>query len=197
MKETKPGQARVLFCAQAGAGPREMHQLTIYSYQFIFLSPFPARGAFMRRHLCGERSGARGRGPLPRSRDGMGPRLRLLRAGARSSLTERLSPHEKRGPCREIAELERRRARLPRREATTEGPCARRRSGPLASLKRSGVCNGRMPGRVKKRGCGEDEGWLTQFLTLRCERAKRVSLEGSLGNARASSFETALCASSG
>jgi hypothetical protein len=64
----------------------------------------------MRRHLCGERFGARGRGSLPRFRDGTGPRLRSLRAGARSSLTERFMPHEKRGPCREIAALERRKA---------------------------------------------------------------------------------------
>jgi hypothetical protein len=44
----------------------------------------------MRRHLCGERFGARGRGSLPRFRDGTGPRPRLLGTGARSSLTERL-----------------------------------------------------------------------------------------------------------
>src|SRR5581483_7976694 len=61
--------------------------------------------------------------------------LRSLGTGARSSLTERLSPHEKRGPCREIAALE-------------------RRSGPLGSLKGNEGCDGRMPGRAISAGAG-------------------------------------------
>ncbi len=104
----------------------------------------------MRSHRCGERFGACGRGPLPRSRDGMGLRLRLLRAGARSSLTERLSPHEKRGPCREIAALERRRARLPQgrqlRKARAPG------GAPAPSLFSREGWDGRMLGRAKSAG---------------------------------------------
>jgi hypothetical protein len=89
----------------------------------------------MRRHLCGERFGARGRGSLPRFRDDTGPRPRLRGTGARSSLTERFMPHEKRGPCREIAALERRKAFAAARRLPPQGGRkargAKRRSGPL------------------------------------------------------------------
>jgi hypothetical protein len=83
----------------------------------------------MRRHFAGKGS-APAAAFATRHRDGPGPRLRLLRTGARSSLTERLTPHEKRGPGREIAAPERCEARLSRREAKTEYGCAQRRSGP-------------------------------------------------------------------
>ncbi len=79
----------------------------------------------MRRLGCGERSGARARGSLPRTRDGTGLRLRSLRTGARSSLTERLSPHEKRGPCREIAAPERCEAPASRKGGTYGRPVRR------------------------------------------------------------------------
>src|SRR5579885_1470862 len=82
------------------------------------------RGAVLQACLAGIGTGARGRGSLPRSRDGMGPRLRSLGTGARSSLTERLSPHEKRGPCREIAALERCEAPASRKGGKRKARCA-------------------------------------------------------------------------
>src|SRR5579884_2976578 len=93
------------------------------------------RGAVLQACLAGIGTGARGRGSLPRSRDGMGPRLRSLGTGARSSLTERLSPHEKRGPCREIAALERRKASASRKREDTKGRL-RRTGAPAPSLRK-------------------------------------------------------------
>gem|GEM_PF-2656233 len=99
-----------------------------------FLIPSPPGGlilgssrstrAVLQACLAGIGTGARGRGSLPRPRDGMGPRLRSLRAGARSSLTERLSPHEKRGLCREIAALERCEAPASRKRGKRKARCA-------------------------------------------------------------------------
>ena len=67
-------------------------------------------------------------------------------------------PHEKRGPCREIAELERRKASASRKGGHERLVAPNRRSGPLASLRRSEVCDGReMPGRVKNAGAGTME----------------------------------------
>src|SRR5689334_22269818 len=69
-----------------------------------------------------------------RDRDGTGHRLRLLGAGARSSLTERRF-----GVSRKARPVPRNRragalrsARLPATGGKTEGRCAERRSGPLA-----------------------------------------------------------------
>ena len=91
---------------EAGHDRRRIPRLTAFRFWTIFLIALSrSRGALMRRHWCGERYGACCRGSRSRHRDGTGPRLRPLRAGARSSLTERPWPHEKRGPSREIAEL--------------------------------------------------------------------------------------------
>ena len=74
---------------KAGHDEQEIRRLTAFRFVTIFLQAFPAEG---RIH---EASLVRGkvRRLLPRfatrHRDGTGPRLRLLRTGARSSLTER------------------------------------------------------------------------------------------------------------
>jgi hypothetical protein len=132
----------------------------LYSYH-----PFLPRGALMRRHWRGERFGARGRGSLPRTLDGTGHRLRPLRAGARSSLTERLYASRKARPG-----PRNRRAGAPqgvcRREGGRKARCARRRSGPLVLTRLAFTPfvqkheGSRISGRAKKRGRGNDEGWL-------------------------------------
>src|SRR5581483_10524447 len=83
-----------------------------------------------------------------------GLRLRPLRAGARSSLTERLLPHEKRGPGREIAVLERCEAPASRKGGKTEGPMRLWRSGPLASLNEARPVMEECPDALKQRGRG-------------------------------------------
>jgi hypothetical protein len=113
------------------------------------------RGAFLEASWNGIGNGARGRGSPPRTRDGTGLRLRSLRTGARSSLTERrfgASRKARPGPRNRCAGALR--SAPLAREAKTEYGCAERRSGPLAS---SEGCDGRMPGRAKSASAGRME----------------------------------------
>src|SRR5581483_1883109 len=112
------------------------------------------RGAVLQACLAGIGTGARGRGSLPRSRDGMGPRLRPLRAGARSSLTERCKPHEKRGPCREIAALECCEAPASRKRGKRKARCAVAALRPPRFFPMKRGLREECPGRVKNAGAG-------------------------------------------
>ena len=121
---------------KAGHDEQEIRRLTAFRFVTIFLSAFPAEG---RIH---EASLVRGkvRRLLPRfatrHRDGTGPRLRLLRTGARSSLTERpcalhvltkSAARAEKSPCWSAAKRASR-----KRGNERKARCAKRRSGPLA-----------------------------------------------------------------
>src|SRR5581483_5359431 len=116
------------------------------------------RGAFLEASWNGSGTGARCRASQARDRDGTGPRLRSLGTGARSSLTERLMPHEKRGPCREIAVLERCEAPASRKRGKRKARCAVAALRPPRFLNEARAVMKECPGALKKRGRGNNGG---------------------------------------